>query len=146
MPESKSVYEFSILVLYAIAAISGGLGGCAVTAHQFVQADGLGRVQMRLSWLMAYGILGTVFGVLYCAWVLSSATDVLIVQDVVAPALVVGFVGSMSLGAANTAARITLKKLGIEVEINLRKTDGRGRAPLHRRRDDYVNRNEDDGA
>lgn len=114
--------NFSVVLLFALAAISGGLGGCAVTAQQFLTDKGAGKVQMRASWIAAYGLIGVMFGLLFAAfgWITVDTHDPF---DVIGPALVAGFVGASALGGVNTTARFLLKQLGIEVEVNVKRRE-----------------------
>lgn len=112
--------EFGILVLYTLAAISGGLGGCAVTAQQFLSQEGAGRVQMRLSWISAYTIIGVLFGILFAAYGLT-IIELKHPTDIIGPACIAGFLGAALLGGANMTARFLLKRLGVEVIVTVRK-------------------------
>lgn len=109
-----------VLIFYALAAISGGLGGCAVTASQFVRADGTDKAQMRASWLLAYAIIGAVFGLLFAAYG-AVFLNIHHYTEIIGPALIAGIVGSGSLSAVNVTARFVLKHLGIEVVVTVRK-------------------------
>lgn len=110
----------AIIVLYALAAISGGLGGCAVTAQQFLSQGGGGKVQMRISWLLAYAIIGILFGLLFAAYGLTIIT-LKHPTDIIGPACLSGFAGAALLGGANMTARFILKRLGVEVVVTVRR-------------------------
>lgn len=112
--------DLAIIILYAVAAISGGLGGCAVTAQQFLRTSGGGQVQMRISWIMAYSIIGAVFGLLFAAYGVIFV-NITSYADIVGPALISGIVGASSLGLMNVSARIILKQLGVEIEVTMRR-------------------------
>lgn len=112
----------STLILLLLAAISGGLGGCAVTAHQFLSQGQGGRVQMRASWLFAYAIIGAVFGLLFAVYG-TLFVEVQEYTDVVGPSLIAGIIGAATLGGVNVTTRLMLKKLGVEVVVTI-KRDG----------------------
>lgn len=113
--------EWLTLMLYALAAVSGGLGGCAIAGHHILR----GR-STRLSYVLAYGIVGMVFGVLMLAYgsifgVEAASLDRLIGQSVLAGAL-----GALTLASTNLSARLVLKRLGIEVIVTVRRSDDKG--------------------
>lgn len=114
--------NLSVVLLFALAAISGGLGGCAVSAQQFLSEGGAGKTQMRCSWVIAYGLIGVMFGLLFAAfgWVTVESHDPF---DVIGPSVICGFVGASALGGVNTTARFLLSRLGIEVEVNVKRKD-----------------------
>jgi len=112
----------TVIILYALAAISGGLGGCAVTAHHFLKDGSAGKVQMRASWLVAYAIVGSVFGLLFAIYG-AYFIDIERVSDIIGPSLIAGIVGSASLGGVNVGARFILKHLGVEVVVTVRRGD-----------------------
>lgn len=109
-------YTNAIYLLYALAAISGGLGGCAIAGHKHLTGQ-----KMRLSYFFAYALIGAVFGVLFAAYglVITSQHP----TEIIGPALLAGMVGSMSLGSMNWIARITLKHLGVEIQVTMRKSE-----------------------
>lgn len=118
----------AILVFYALAAISGGLGGCAVTAHQFMREGGAGRVQMRASWLLAYAIVGSVFGLLFAAYG-TFFVRVNEVADIIGPSLISGIVGAAALGGLNMTARFILRRLGVEVIVTVHRSEKKDDQP-----------------
>lgn len=113
MPEK---YTSSIYVLFAIAAISGGLGGCTIAGHRLLTGQ-----NMRFSFFLAYAIIGAVFGLLFAAygWVLADHHP----STIIGPAIIAGMSGAILLSVTNLTARFILKHLGIEVQVTMRKTD-----------------------
>ena len=114
MPER--IIEHITVLLYALAAISGGLGGCAIAAHDVLRGG-----RPRLSFVMAYAIIGSVFGVLslaYGSWfgVESRTTD-----HVIGNSVLIGAMGSAVLASTNLSARWVLKRLGVEIEVNIKR-------------------------
>lgn len=113
---AKNPQEFAILVLYAIAAVSGGLGGATVAAHHLL----IGKRQARSAYFAAYAVIGATFGLLvaaYGAFVLSPENY----TDVIGPSVAAGAVGALVLSGANFTVGFILRRLGIEVEVNLRR-------------------------
>lgn len=118
MPER--VHEHLVILLYAIAAISGGLGGCTVAANRLLS----GR-SMRMSFFLAYAIIGVVFGVLTAAYGTFIVNDS--PADIIGPAIISGIVGSIALSGANLTARFILQRLGVEVQITVKRKEETGR-------------------
>lgn len=112
MPERT--LEWVALVMYALAAISGGLGGCAIAGHHVLR----GR-SMRISYLLAYFIVGATFGVLMLAYG-AAFTDVHSIDRLIGQSVIAGAVGSLTLASTNLSARWVLKRLGIEVVVTVR--------------------------
>jgi len=54
--------EYATWIIYAIAAISGGLGGCAIAGHHILRGE-----PARSSFVVAYTLIGVVFGILFFA-------------------------------------------------------------------------------
>lgn len=110
----EKITDHITFILYALAMISGGMSGCAAASHSILS----GKRQQRLSFFFAYGIIGMVFGLLVAAsGFFNSSVEQMIIASVMA-----GFSGSMALAGANLSARLMLKKLGIEVEVTVRKS------------------------
>lgn len=115
MPEKVTAYV--TLLMYALAAISGGLGGCAVAGHQVLRG-----ITPRVSYVVAYATIGIMFGVLALAYGaligINQSMDTVIGSSVLA-----GAVGSITLASTNISARWILRRLGIEVQVTVRKRD-----------------------
>ena len=109
------IHEHAIFILYCLAAVSGGLGGCTVAAHQLLQ----GKRSMRASFFFAYLIIGVAFGIVTAACGLFAGGENY--TDIVAPALIAGAAGSLILGTMNMGARVILKYLGVEVVVTVRR-------------------------
>ena len=114
MPEK---YTNTVYVLFALAAISGGLGGCAVAGHRLITGK-----KMRFSFFAAYAIVGAAFGLLFAAYGFAISAETHPVE-IIGPSIMAGVVGAAALGSMNWTARIVLKHLGIEVQVTMRKTD-----------------------
>lgn len=112
MPER---YTSAVYLLFALAAISGGLGGCTIAGQRLLTGQ-----KMRFSFFAAYGIVGAAFGVLFAAygWVVGDSHP----TDIIGPALIAGMSGALTLGSMNWTARIILKHLGIEIQVTMRKS------------------------
>lgn len=110
--------EWLTLALYALAAVSGGLGGCAVAGHHILR----GR-SMRASYALAYGIVGMVFGVLMLAYGSVFGADAASLDRLIGQSVLAGAAGSIALASTNLSARWVLKRLGIEVIVTVRRSD-----------------------
>ncbi len=114
MPD-RIINQF-ITVMYALAAISGGLGGCAV-AGQYVLRGGTAR----LSYMLAYIIIGVMFGVLVLAYGATFGVESSSIDQVIGNSIIAGAAGSLSLASSNISARWVLKRLGIEVQVTVKR-------------------------
>lgn len=116
MPER--VTEFVTLLMYTLAAISGGLGGCAVAGQQVLRGG-----RPRLSYVIAYATLGVMFGVLALAYGALIGMPTQSMDAVIGNSIIAGAVGSIALASTNISARWILKKLGIEIEVTVHRRD-----------------------
>ena len=102
------------IILYAIAAITGMIGGCAAGSHQILRGK-----ELRVAVVIAYGIIGLFLGLLSFAY--ANYLNVALTFDkLVFSCLLSGFAGSVILASTNLTARWVLKRLGIEVTLNIK--------------------------
>lgn len=113
------VTDTTVLLLYVIAAVAGGLGGCAAAAYYATHARA-----PRVMFLVAYMLLGVVFGVISLAtiatWGLIDPGDV---HLIILISLLSGSAGALALVSANLTIMLILRRLGIEIQITMRKPD-----------------------
>ncbi|MFP4615571.1 MAG: hypothetical protein ACLFRB_06815 [Thiohalorhabdus sp.] len=116
--------ETITLLMYLIAAISGGMGGAAAAGYQVLR-DG----RLRLLTALAYLVVGAVLGVLVLAYGWMVGVEPYTWGDLIGHSMVAGLIGSASLAGSSIGAQMVLRKLGWEVEINVhrRERDGDGR-------------------
>ncbi len=107
--------------LYILAAISGAAGGCLVAAHHVLR----GRSITAL-FVAAYGFVGLIFGLSGVMVITAFTSSELSIQSTFLIGLILGVVGSTSLAGANLSARIIMKRLGIEVDVEIRRVDKGG--------------------
>lgn len=113
--------EFLTLLAYVLAGISGGLGGCGAASAQFLRSpDG---PTLRLAYITAYMIIGAIGGVLFAAYAMRSGFIGPGLAAVVPGAIVAGLLLSALLAGTNITARWLLRRLGIEVEVTVRRHD-----------------------
>jgi len=112
MPEK--IIEHITLFMYALAAISGGLGGCAIASHNLIRGN-----PTRVSYFMAYGIIGVAFGILALAYNQFLGINAGDIDSVIGKSILAGAAGSVVLASSNISARWILKRLGIEVQVTV---------------------------
>jgi len=117
MPDKA--FEWIAILMYALAAVSGGLGGCAAASHHILRGQ-----QPRVSYVLAYGIIGMVFGVLMLAYGSMLGATVTSLDQLIGQAVLAGAAGSIALASTNLSARWVLKRLGIEVIVTMRRHKG----------------------
>ena len=106
--------EYFPVFLYAIAAITGLIGGCTAAGHKLLHGKNLG-----FAVLWAYGVVGVFFGLLFLAH--SNYLNVHMELDqLIASCLISGFAGSVMLASSNFTMRWALKRMGIEVQLTVK--------------------------
>lgn len=104
-----------ILVVYTLAAITGGLGGCASWAWYAHHTPN----KRKFVYLAAYMIIGAVFGVTSASAAMiynwASTLDQLIFYS-----LVSGVAGTITIFAVNWGAGVILRWRGIELRLTFR--------------------------
>ncbi len=106
--------EYYPVILYAIAAVTGLVGGCTAASHQLLRGKNL-----KLAVVWAYGIVGVFFGMLFLAH--SNYLGVHMQLDqLIASCLISGFGGSVMLASSNFTMRWALKRMGIEVQLTVK--------------------------
>ena len=119
-------FNFWIAFLYTLAAISGAAGGCMIVAHQVLR----GRSVTRM-FIMAYAFIGLIMGLAGIAALTLLGID-LSFEYVLLAGLVFGAAGSSALAGANLSARFIMSRLGIEVDISVRRIDKYGQSEERR--------------
>ena len=112
--------ETMTALVYAVAAVSGASGGCTVAAHHILR----GR-PMAAMILCAYAFVGGVFGVAVIAAVYLYTDISFTVERLILTALGFGFFGSIALAGANLSARFLFRRLGIEVDVSVKRIERR---------------------
>jgi len=106
----------TITLLYALAAVSGGVGGCSAAALSKV----VGRRHMTLSLMFAYAMIGlalSVMMIVFGEWVLDVA--ILDSPHLIGYSFLSGCAGTLLLVAHNVVARMVLEKFGIRIELTI---------------------------
>ncbi len=114
----------STLILYAVAAVTGALGGCAAGAHVFLSRKGF-----RIAFVIAYAVIGAATSVGVAGAILwhigqpiSELSDGSIHQ-IITSSMIGGALGALALSLLHMASKIALKWRGIEIEIVARKQE-----------------------
>ena len=114
MPDKST--DFWLALAYAIVGISGASGGCLVVAQRAVRGKTVTAVL-----LLAYAFIGGVFGVAGAS-VLSLFSEMgNSLERLMLMGLVMGVAGSVALASANLSIRLILRRLGIEVDMTIKK-------------------------
>jgi hypothetical protein len=116
MPDRS--FDLFSLVMYALAAISGGIGGCAIAGHHVLRGQ-----PMRLSYILAYAIVGSTFGILMLSYGALFGLAATSLDSLIGHSLLAGAAGSLVLASTNLTARMVLKRLGMEVLVTVRRAD-----------------------
>lgn len=120
-------FDSATMLLYVIAAIAGGLGGCAAAAYYTTHTSA-----PRLHFTIAYVLLGAVFGIVaLSALAVWPVMELDSLHHVILYALLSGSAGSLALISANVTIMVILKRLGIELQITMRKSGEERRSNSH---------------
>ena len=122
--ESKA-NDFIVLLAYALAGISGAIGGCGAAGAHLLHPPN--KLVLRLTHLLAYAIIGFIAGVMFAAYGLTFRADVNVLSQVVPGAIAAGFGIALALASTNFSARWILRRLGVEVELTVRRTENEER-------------------
>ncbi len=117
MPDKST--EFWTALAYAIVAISGASGGCLVVAHRAVIGQSVTGIH-----LLAYAFIGGVMSVAGMAALvlLGVVVDIGIpFEQLLLAGLLLGVTGCLALASANLSIRFILRRLGIEVDVNIKR-------------------------
>lgn len=120
MDELKSL---SAATLYALAIIIGMLGGCASGLYYYTHVQ-----HARWGFVLAYILLGGISGVATLAG--AAALDLLpgTVHQAVLLLLLSGSAGSIAIFSANWTVRLIFQRLGLEVQVTMRRDSEERRA------------------
>lgn len=107
-----------VMILYVIAAVSGGLGGCAAGCYYLTHDK-----RPRLAFAVSYALLGVVFGVITFAVISAYHFPELdSVHKAILFSIIGGLAGAVMLASANLTVLLLFRKLGIEIQITMRKS------------------------
>lgn len=106
----------SVATLYALAAILGMLGGCASGLHYYTHVK-----HARWGFVIAYILLGGISGVgtLAGAAILDLLPGTL--HAAVLLLLLSGSAGSLAIFSANWTVNMLFRRMGLEVQVTLRR-------------------------
>ena len=116
----SKIGDFVVLLAYALAGISGAVGGCGAAGMHLLRPSN--KLTLRLVHLMAYAIIGFIAGIMFAAYGLAFRSDINTLAQVVPGAIMSGFGIALALASTNFSTRWILSRLGIEVELTVRRT------------------------
>lgn len=116
-------FEFWLVILYAIAAISGGMGGCASALYHLKNKNN-DHVATK-AFMIAYIILGLVFGILTITLLILADRGPADVHQLILFSFGGGVVGSVGLLSTNWTIRAVLRHFGIDVQLTIKPTEDR---------------------
>lgn len=111
----KAFLDMFVLIVIAIAAISGGAGGCLVVAQKVLR----GR-NTTAAFVAAYATIGAIFAVVGTIMMMILTTINVTLLNVILVSICFGVAGSLSLAGTHLAARVRLKRLGLEFDASVR--------------------------
>jgi hypothetical protein len=118
--------EFFVLCAYAIAGVSGAIGGCGAASVHLLRNERM--VVTRAAYAVAYALIGAIAGVLFAAYGLLFRPEMQSVAQVVPGAMISGLSMALTLAGTNISAKWILRRLGIELELTIRNTSAKGDA------------------
>lgn len=112
-----------VIIGYAISAVAGALGGCGSVAAVSI----IDRKTLHAANVIAYTFLGMVSGLLVFAFgdLLGITHDE--IRDLARHSLLVGFLVPCILAGHNFGIRLMLKKFGWDVQVTIRRDEGKNR-------------------
>lgn len=116
MPDK--LMDFWSALAYAIVAVSGASGGCLVAAHRVIRGRSITAML-----LLAYAFIGGAFAVAGVAALLLFAPFQVTFERLLLIGVVLGVSGSVALAGANLSVRFLLRRLGIEIDIEVRRIE-----------------------
>lgn len=119
---------FWLLVMYALAAISGGLGGCASWAWYSSRNN---RNKRRAVYLAAYIIIGAVFGMVSVSMAMIYNVWIHSVQEIILYGILSGGAGTIAIFMVNLGAGVILRWRGIELRLTFRDNKQERRSDDH---------------
>lgn len=114
--------EVVVGLMFVVAAIAGSSGACLVIANKIMH----GRM-LPVMVAAAYAIVGAVMGVAFIAYVFVFWNDQFEIAEVVLYSMIAGGIGSLALAATNLTSRFIMRRLGIEVDISVKRIDPKDR-------------------
>lgn len=108
--------EYTVAFLYIVAAIAGACGGCLVASQRLLHGRNLTALIFA-----AYGFAGLVLGLTGVIVVSVFTTIALSIETAFLLGLIFGVTGSASLAGMNVSARFLMRRLGIEVDVSIKR-------------------------
>lgn len=106
-----------ILFWYAVAAVSGGIGGCSAAAAAFL----VSQKEARVAFSAAYLVLGAISAMLVFGFGAIFQFSYTSLHELIAYSLLFGASVPVTIFSQNFVAKMVLRKLGIELQVTVRK-------------------------
>lgn len=113
-----NIKEDALAIVYLVAAVSGASGACLVAAHKVLH----GR-NISILIFVAYAIVGAVLSVAMVSYLFVFMRPQMDLSEIVLYSIVAGVTGSMALAGTNMTARFIMRRLGIEVDISVKRAE-----------------------
>lgn len=110
------------LIVYALAAVSGGMGGCVVWSYYTRKSERAAAL------ILAYGIIGVIFGIVAAA--MMAIFGAFKMHEVVLYSMATGFGGTLAVFGINWGAGMAFRWKHFEVKFTIRQPD-QDRRDLH---------------
>ena len=126
MPEqitvvANKINDFWTALAYTVVAVSGASGGCLVVAHHVLRGRSVTGMHV-----LAYSFIGAVMSLAGLAAMILVGLIAGInmpFEKLLIIGLVLGVAGCLALASANLSLRFVLRRLGIEVDVQIKKID-----------------------
>jgi len=117
-PFGEHFFDVLEVLLFALALAAGAMGGCTVAGYQIIRDKG----QLRRYLIFAYAVIGAFFGgaiYIVASHIYLYAHSTI---ELLSLSMICGFLGTLVLSATNLSAKFILRRLGIEVVVDVRRT------------------------
>lgn len=110
--------DWIVLLLFALAMVTGAVGGCSAAAVVAMQD----KRKMQSALFVAYAVVGAVFAALVMAYGEAFGLHLSTLQEQIGASLIAGIAAPTVLAGQNFGIRFMLRRLGFEVEWTIRKS------------------------
>lgn len=110
------VVDGGLAILYAVAAVSGALGGCTVSCYYITHDK-----TPRWAFAVVYIIIGLIFGALTFAGLEAIDHPFGSAHHIVLYSAAGGTIAAVVMASLNLTVKMIFKHLGIELQVTLRR-------------------------
>lgn len=116
--KNHEVVDFTIAFALMISLVAGAAGGGLVACHKILR----GR-NVTLLIAMAYVVVGAVLSIAAISYMLAFRNTAFSFPEIVFYGLIAGAFGSSALAAVHLFGKFSMKRAGIEMEVNIKQLD-----------------------